>query len=241
MKLETHIHTRYSKDSLLCFLPLYLKCRLLHISVVAITEHNNIAGAQKFSDFCKKHGNRLSVIIGDEIFTSQGEIIGLFLKEEIMPGQTAKETIRQIKEQGGIVYVPHPYDLKRSKTVLQEEAIAENCDVIDCIEVHNGRNISADYSTKQRAIADKYGINYVIGSDAHTWLEIGRNYMNIRNVPANADEFRDEIKKATFHTKGCLKLSHQITKVVKLLKMIAKGNYDEIYRIIVRRIKKDKH
>ena len=73
MRIETHVHTRYSKDSVQCFWPLYLKCRSKKIDVIAITEHNNIEGGQAFQKFCCKRGSKLQVIVGEEIFTDSGE------------------------------------------------------------------------------------------------------------------------------------------------------------------------
>lgn len=115
MKIELHCHTKYSDDSLLLFHALYWKCVACGIRYIAITEHNNLRGAEAFASFCRKRGNKVSVIKGEEIFTSQGEIIGLFLDSEIEPGLSPEETILRIREQNGIVYVPHPYDQKRKK------------------------------------------------------------------------------------------------------------------------------
>lgn len=239
MRIETHVHTKYSKDSLQCFLPLYLKCRLKKIDVIAITEHNNIDGGVAFRNFCKKRGKKLQVIVGEEIFTDSGEIIGLFLKENIKPGLTVKKTISEIKKQGGLVYVPHPYDLKRYKTVLKEKYIAEFKDSIDCIEIHNGRNISTEYNFKQKEIAERYGINPVIGSDAHTTIEIGRNYMDCEQGVMTAEYFKSCIPKFGFHTSKCLMIAHKITKIAKFSKLVRKGEFHELYRVISKRVKKD--
>lgn len=238
IRLETHCHTKYSKDSMLPFSLLYLKCRLCHIDWIAITEHNNILGALEFKRYCDKRKKSINVIIGEEIMTSQGEIIGLFLNEEIKSGLSCDETIDLIKKQNGIVYVPHPYDEKRSKTVLEEECIKNNAYRIDCIECYNGRNISESYGFKQNDIADKYGLTKVIGSDAHTIWEISRNYMAVDCIPDNPEHFKKAIENPYFHKKKCLKFSHNITKLVKLLKMITKGNFNEIYRIVNKRIGK---
>ena len=226
---------------MLCFWPLYLKCIARKISVIAITEHNNIEGGMKLAEFCRNRGGKVSVIVGEEIFTSQGEIIGLFLKEGISPGLSPEETIRQIMQQGGVVYVPHPFDLKRKRTVLQESAISANRELIDCIEVHNGRNVSEDFSHRQLEIAQKYGLRQVVGSDAHTLIEAGRNYMLVKNVPHDRESFIHEVDEAEFVTAKCLTMSHKITVIVKLLKLAAGGRFDEIYRLIVRRIKKHMH
>lgn len=242
MKIETHIHTKFSKDSFLCFWPLYLKLRLLKIDAVAITEHNTIKGGKKFKEFCFRRGGKIQVIIGSEIFTSQGEIIGLYLQEEIQPGLSAKETIRQIKTQGGIVYVPHPYDDKRKKTVLKELIIWENRNQIDCIEIHNGRNIFPECDVRQKEIAEKYNLQAVVGSDAHTWLEIGRNYMICRDMKLDsAEAFKIAVNEFVFRESNCLRISHQITKIVKLLKIAEKGNFRELYGIVIRNIKKSKY
>ena len=220
IRLETHCHTKYSKDSMLPFSLLYLKCRLCHINWIAVTEHNNIQGAVEFKKYCEKKKSKLHVIIGEEIMTLDGEVIGLFLKEEIPAGLSCDETITRIQKQGGIVYVPHPYDEKRAKTVL---------------ECYNGRNISDTYEMKQTEIAQKYDLNFVIGSDAHTVWEIGRNYMMVNCIPDSPENFKQAIKCATFHKRKCLKFSHKITKMVKLLRMLKKGNFNEIYRIIKKR------
>lgn len=236
--LETHCHTKYSKDSMLPFSLLYLKCRLCHIDCIAITEHNNIQGAIEFKRYCEKKKNKLYVIIGEEIMTTDGEVIGLYLKDEISSGLSCEETMDKICSQGGIVYIPHPYDEKRAKTVLKEECIRNNRSRIDCIECYNGRNISDMYELKQTEIAEKYDLTSVIGSDAHTVFEIGRNYMIVNCIPDSPENFKRALENVTFHKKKCLQFSHNITKVVKLFRIVKKGNFNEIYRIIEKRYRK---
>ena len=97
---------------------LLLILKLKKISTVAITDHNEIAGAIKYKDKFKKH--HIELIVGEEIFTNKGEIIGLGLSKKIEPNLSPKETIKRIKEQNGIVYVPHPYDEKRYKIYTYE-------------------------------------------------------------------------------------------------------------------------
>lgn len=237
MKVELHCHTRYSDDSILSLRLLYRKCKKENIKYIAITDHNSIKGAKLFSKYCADHGGDVNVIIGEEIMTSEGEIIGLFLKEKIEPGLSVEKTIYQIKCQNGVVYVPHPYDEKRYRTVLNENAIERNKSQIDCIECHNGRNISEQYSIKQNEIADKYHLNKVIGSDAHTLLEIGRNYNEVSIEPIDKDHFLEAIKNAKHCTASCLIIAHKITKIAKMITYIQRGNYDEIFRVINRRIK----
>lgn len=238
MRLETHCHTKYSPDSLLSLTFLYLKCRLRKIKYIAITDHNSIIGALKFKKYCEKHGNKIFVIVGEEIMTQDGEIIGLFLEKEILEKLSCKETIKLIKKQNGIVYVPHPYDEKRAKTVLKEEKIKEFSKLIDCIECFNGRNISDYYELKQNEIAEKYNIAKIIGSDAHTVFEIGRNYIDVNISPNNTTNFKTAIASSKFHKKKCLKFCHEITKFAKLIKLLKGGKFNEILRIINKRNRK---
>lgn len=235
LRAEFHVHTRFSKDSLLALWLLYFKCRYKKINYVAVTEHNNIKGGLAFSDFCAKRKRKVGCIVGEEVMTQSGEIIGLYLKEEIPSGLSAAETIQRIKSQNGIVYVPHPYDEKRSKTVLKETVIAEFADRIDCIECYNGRNISPEYGKKQNEIADRYEIKKIVGSDAHTLMEIGRNVVYFNGTLDNSDSFKNALGSAIFQTKKCITFAHFVTKMSKALKMLFKGDFHGLHRAINKR------
>ncbi|MGG0464507.1 PHP domain-containing protein [Priestia aryabhattai] len=232
IKVELHTHTKYSHDSLLNKWMYLLMLKIKKINVVAITDHNEIKGAKKFQPFLEKYG--IKVILGEEVFSTRGEIIGLFLNKKIPAGLSPRETMVRIKEQGGIVYIPHPYDEKRYKTVLAEEEIRANNDLIDIIEVHNGRNIKPYFSDNQLAIAQKYRKVMSVGSDAHTIFELGRNY-NVMKEFDNGLEFYNSLKEARFVKKECLQIAHSITKVDRVIRMIRKGNFNELFRIINKR------
>ena len=166
MRTEFHVHTCASEDSFLTWPFILLAAKARHIDRIAITDHNELINALKYRKFLGRFG--IDVIPGEEVFSKDGEIIGLYLYKKIAPGLSAKETVEKIREQGGIVYVPHPYDAKREKTVLKKEALDAIASDVDLIEAHNGRNISGSYTVKQRHIAEEYGITKVVGSDAHT-------------------------------------------------------------------------
>ncbi len=238
MRLEIHVHTKFSHDSLLSFGALYARCRRRGIDYIAVTEHNNIAGAAEFQKYCRERGDKIKVIVGEEIMTSRGEVIGLFLKSPIEPMMPPGETIDAIKAQGGIVYVPHPYDEKRAKTVLSEDAVKENAHKIDCIECHNGRNVRGEFSEKQNSIAEKYGLTKVVGSDAHTAFEAGRNYMNVKIAPDSPAAFIEAVRGAELVKKPCLRFCHHITRAARAVKLLAGGNYHELYGIIRRKLGK---
>lgn len=235
IKAEFHTHTFYSYDSLLNKYAYLFMLKLRNIKVIAVTDHNTTKGAFYLKPFLNKFG--IDVIVGEEIFTSHGEIIGLFLTEDIKPGLSPEETIEKIKSQNGLVYIPHPYDEKRYKTVLQETYIEKFKESIDLIEIHNGRNTKENYSIKQKEMANKYNITNIVGSDAHTFFELGRNYVLI-NKFNNKEEFLQNIKTAKFIQKKSLSCSHHVTKFVKLFKLLKKGKINEIYRIFKRKITK---
>lgn len=237
IKFEVHTHTKYSKDSILGKLLYLIMLKLKEIDIIAITDHNTIKGGIEYKKFLEKYG--IKVIVGEEIFTTKGEIIGLFLNEEIPPNLSPVETIKKIKEQDGIVYIPHPYDEKRYKTVLAIDEIEKNIDNIDIIECHNGRNISKNYSFIQEKIANNYKKFKLVGSDAHIFLELGRNYNVIERFNSK-DELLKNLKEAEFVKRDYIKISHQVTKVVKLLKLLIKGEVSEIFGIIRKKCKRRK-
>lgn len=237
MKIEMHVHTRFSKDSLQPLHILLIMCKIKKIDCIAITDHNEIIGAIKAKKLFEKY--KIRVIIGEEIFTKDGEIIGLFLNKKIEKGLSVEETIKEIKKQNGIVYIPHPFDIKRKKTVLEYEKIISNKNDIELIECFNGRNIEDIYEIRQNKIAEKINKTKVIGSDAHTWFEIGRNTMKIKEF-MNQKEFINNIKNAEFSKSKCIKFAHTITKIEKIIKIILKGEFNEISRIITRKFKRSK-
>lgn len=214
-KVEFHIHTKDSKDSLQSNFLLKIMLKVKKIECIVITDHNEIKNAQLIQ---KKYKNHFEVIVGEEIFTTEGEIIGLFLTERIMPNLSPEETVSKIKEQGGLVYIPHPYDEKRKKTVLTSEALERIIEYVDLIESYNGRNIVEEYGIKQNNIVKRYKKVRVLGSDAHEFFELGRNYMMIEKI--TKDEIVESIKNGVMYQKKCIKIAHFWTAVVKRIKKV---------------------
>ena len=235
-KVEFHIHTSASHDSILTKYFLFLMCKLRKINCLAITDHNEVKNALKYKEYFEKRG--ITIIVGEEILTNDGEVVGLFLNKRIEPYLSLEETIKEIRKQEGLVYVPHPFDNKRSKTVLSEAIIAKNKKNIDFIECHNGRNEKKEYSVIQNDIAEEVGITKIIGSDAHTFYEIGRNYCIVNSIEKN--RLKKEIKNATFVKKDCIKFAHLNTKFVRLYKIIKGGKWNELSRIINKKLKRSK-
>ena len=137
-KADFHIHTEYSMD---CATPLERiieRCLEVGINCVAITDHGTIAGAQKLQQMAP-----FKVIVGEEILTSVGEIIGFFLVEEVPSRLPVLEAIAQVKDQGGLVGIPHPFDRLRM-SALSDKTLEPLLPYIDVIEVFNTETFYCD-------------------------------------------------------------------------------------------------
>ena len=235
MRYLLHVHTSCSQDSILDKYLLLLMCCLYHIDCVAITDHNELRHALAWQGFFARHGVR--IIPGEEVFTAEGEIIGLFLSQRIPAGLTPEQTVSEIRRQGGVVYVPHPFDQKRHRSVLRPEALQRIQQDVDCIEIHNGRNVEAWYDARQQAVCERVGALPVVGEDAHCFFEVGRN---IIEMPSSQDtaSFLQALRspEVVFQRRPCIGLAHRVTKFVRLGKMIAKGDVHGIQRILYRRL-----
>ncbi len=181
LKADFHIHTEYSGD---CNTPLQKiidRCQETGINCIAIADHGTVEGALKMQDIAP-----FRVIIAEEILTPHGEIMGMFLKETIPSGLSVEETISQIKAQGGLVCIPHPYDRLR-QSALARGMIEELVKQIDIIEVFNSRSILPGALAKAQILAEKYGFLKSAGSDAHTPREIGNAYVEMPEFNGKGD------------------------------------------------------
>lgn len=143
------------------------------LGALAITDHNTIAAALALREQAP-----IPIIVGEEIRTTRGEIIGLFLQEEIPPDLSPAETVRRIREQGGLVYVPHPCDRVRH-SALEPEALREIIAQVDIIEVLNARVTLAADNHQAGELARAHHLRMGAGSDAHQGHEIGRAYVEM--------------------------------------------------------------
>ncbi len=173
MRIDFHCHTHYSRDSLTTFDALLHWMDRRELDMVAITDHNTIAGALEFHERAPDR-----FLIGEEIKTPQGELIGLFLEKEIPPGLSLAETIDRVHEQGGFVGASHPLDRVRGEAMGREalEAIHEK---LDFVEILNARAIFAADNRLAREMAVRWGLPGTAGSDAHVPFEVGRVYVEM--------------------------------------------------------------
>ena len=185
-RIDFHTHTGHSSDSLLPAARLLVAAARRGLAVVCVTDHNSLGGALQAQALVERQAARfggLRVVVGEEVKTSEGEITGLFLREEIPRGLTPEETIRRIRDQGGLVVVPHPFDRLRGSrlTFAALERIVSN---VDAVEALNARTTLARDNRRAQAFAVEHGLLQVAGSDAHIWQEVGRAFVELDEPPA---------------------------------------------------------
>ncbi len=173
LKADLHIHTCYSVD---CSSPLdkiVERCLELGINCIAVADHDTIAGALKLKEICP-----FKVIVAQEVSTPAGEIMGMFLSEEVPAGIPPAEAIARIRRQGGLIAIPHPFGraLPWNASVLTSRQIL---DQVDIIETFNSRTPLSRSNTRAQKLAQEYGKPASAGSDAHTLSEIGRAYVQM--------------------------------------------------------------
>lgn len=165
------------------------RCLKVGIDCVAVADHGTTAGGialKKIAPF--------KVIVAEEILANEGEIIGLFLKHDIPGRISAVEAIARIREQGGLVYLPHPCDRMR-ESILRSKHMKGIIPLVDAIEVFNARAIPPDANRRARRIALDNGIAAGAGSDAHSAVEIGNVRMEMPDFD-NPREFLLSLKQA---------------------------------------------
>jgi len=165
---DLHIHSNYSKDCATTVETILETAREIGLGAIAIADHNEIKGAflaKELSD-----GDPF-VIVAEEVKTAEGEVIGLFLQEAIPPALSFDETLSLIKEQGGLVYVPHPFDALRTTPTYR--ALVDNLHRIDVIEIFNAKVALSSFNLSAERFAAKYNIVAGAGSDAHVPQGLG--------------------------------------------------------------------
>jgi predicted metal-dependent phosphoesterase TrpH/glycosyltransferase involved in cell wall biosynthesis len=188
--VDLHMHTDHSYDCATPVEVLLAQARARGLGAIAVTDHNEISGALE----ARAKANGIKVIVGEEVKTAeQGEVIGLFLQEKIQRGMTLRETIAEIRRQGGLVYVPHPFD--RLHSVPDYRHLLEVLDEVDAIEVFNPRIAIAEFNDEAVRFAAKYRIPAGAGSDAHVPQGLGsvRIRMHDFNTPS---EFLESLRDA---------------------------------------------
>jgi predicted metal-dependent phosphoesterase TrpH len=181
-----HSHTLHSGDSTTTIDEVVNSVEAAGIDVLCVTDHNSVVGAAQLANVLEREGI-CRVIAGEEVRTHAGEIIGLFLKGRIPFGENALVTARQIRNQGGLVYIPHPFDPMRRN--LSERALHDLRDegLIDAIEVFNAKTSLASLNARARKFAGENDLAAGAGSDAHVPMAIGSAYVDMPDFDGPED------------------------------------------------------
>lgn len=177
IRTDLHVHSTGSYDSLLGIKELR-KALKSSLDIVAITDHNNL---DKATEIQQSLGSD-KIIVGEEINTDVGEIIGLYLSKVIKPGQPVRKTAELIKEQGGLVYVPHPFE-SMQRHGLKQDALDQIIDLIDIFETYNARTLSLLSRARAVRFARANNLVQASGSDAHGPSGLGSAMRLLEETP----------------------------------------------------------
>ena len=189
---DLHLHTNWSHDCQIPVDELLDHAEAIGLGAIAVTDHNVFGGALEAVDAAR--GRDLIVIPGEEVKTDgQGEVIGLFLSEEIPRGLSFGDTIAAIHDQGGIAYLPHPFD--RLHAIPDPATLHRHLEEIDVLEVYNARLLFEGYNDEALRFARKYGLTMGAGSDAHVLQGVGTGGLRMRAFDG-PEEFLESLRTA---------------------------------------------
>jgi hypothetical protein len=212
IEVDLHMHTDHSYDCATPVEVLLASAREQGLGAIAVTDHNEISGALEATAQAARFG-RLKVIVGEEVKTAgEGEVIGLFIKEKIPRGMSLRDTVAEIKRQGGLVYVPHPFD--RMHAVPDYEHLLEILDEVDAIEVFNPRVAIPGFNEEAARFAAKYRIPAGAGSDSHVAQGLGSVRIRMREFDGPA-EFLQSLRDAEILTRPSSLLYVQALKFLQ--------------------------
>ncbi len=192
LDVDLHMHTDHSSDCATPVETLLATASEVGLGAIAITDHNEVSGALAAREIADDFG--VKVIVAEEVKTAeQGEVIGLFLERKIERGMTMAETIAEIRRQGGLVYVPHPFD--RLHSVPDYEHLLEMVEEIDILEVFNPRVAMSAFNEEAERFAAKYRIVPGAGSDSHVAQGLGTVMTRVHDFDG-AEEFLEAMRDA---------------------------------------------
>jgi predicted metal-dependent phosphoesterase TrpH len=169
MQVEFHCHTEYSPDSRLKVADLIASARKKGLDRVVVTDHNEIIGAKLAREIAPD-----LIIIGEEILTSQGELLAAYVQEKVPKGLTPEAAIKELRSQGAFISVSHPFDSRRNGA-WREDDLRRIAPLVDAIEVYNSRCMVKTANQQAGNFARQYSLAGTVGSDAHAGFELGRS------------------------------------------------------------------
>ncbi len=221
--LDLHCHSSASFDSVASPGSLIAKARRIGLTHLAITDHERVDGALRARDLAP---DDLIVIVGEEVRSADGDLIGLYLEREVPPGMSAAETADAIHEQGGIVGLPHPFDRFRasggSRAAEQSRTLETLAAAVDYVEVHNARAYG-EANPRAAAFAREHGLPGTASSDAHSVMELGVSHTVVPALVTDAASLLAALADARLITGRASYLVRGWTPAAKVLQRI-RGN-----------------
>ena len=182
--VDLHCHTSASFDSLASPRSVVRAAAARGLTHLAITDHDRIDGALEARAAAREVAPELTVIVGEEVRTAEGDLICLFLETAVPPGLPAAETIARVRDQGGLVGIPHPFDRFRG-SLLREAGLLSLVPTVDWVETHNARLMVGDGNRRAAELAGAHDLPGVAVSDAHSTLEVGVAYTAVSGDPSS--------------------------------------------------------
>ena len=209
IRADLHNHSYYSPDSIASPDALLRRAKRRGIDVLAVTDHNTTRGGHVARELAAERYPEVRVIVGEEVRTRDGEILGLFLEEDIPRDLSAEETLERIKAQGGVAGAPHPYDMFRSG--LDHVVLERIAPQLDFIEGLNARMVFASHNERAVKLAEAHGLPLSAASDAHSPREVGRAWVEMPDFGTPA-EFVQSLKSGTLHGRLSSPFIHWISR-----------------------------
>ena len=218
LKADFHMHSHFSPDSVMSPEELVKRCLKVGLNCIAVTDHNTTEGALAVRSIAP-----FTVIVGEEVKSTDGEIAGLFLQETVPRDLPAVETAKRIKEQGGLVSIPHPFDRFR-RSVISREALDDILPYADIVEVFNARNNLEADDRRAYEFAREHGLLTSGVSDAHTTFELGRTFVEMPEFDGTPKGFLAALSQGRIVGRRTSPLIHVITTLTKVRKRLLGGD-----------------
>jgi predicted metal-dependent phosphoesterase TrpH len=218
--IDLHCHTSCSFDSLARPESVVRAAQSRGLTHLAITDHDRIDGAIRARDAAPPE---LTVIVGEEVKTADGDLIAVFLTEVVQPGLSAVETIAAIREQGGLVGVPHPFDRFRGYGRKSGADLEEIAGLVDWVEAHNSRIVGGSANEKAALFALHHSLPGIAASDSHTVMEVGVSYNVVPGDPGTPAGLLTALRDVDMITSHASYFVRIWTPIAKLIQS-ARGN-----------------
>jgi len=216
VKVDMHMHSERSPDSRMRVAVQARRIREVGLDVACATDHNTIEGGLRL----REAADGFRVIVGSEILSRDGEIIGLFLERDVPRGLSAEETIARIREQGGVVSIPHPFSRNRLNRI-RRLALDRVRSSVDAIEVFNAREAFTGDNLRAARYAEEHGIAGAVGSDSHRPSEIGAAWLEMDDF-SEAVSFVAALRTGTINGTLTGQLIHLWTRIDVLRNWISR-------------------